>query len=114
MPETIVQNPGLSVTTYADGLADSSSLEFAGTDASSGTAEAMGVVHGDDCDIIYVVQDSNGSDLVTVTIHSPTGAGMKPLSPVIPCSEEDNSLVRVTNTSGSSADYVIVGYEVDS
>lgn len=113
MTERTISNPGLSAEVHADGLSDSGTLELEGADTPSGTCEATGVIYGGACDIEYLVRDSAGSVIVSVTLYSPTGAGVKPLSPAIPCSSDDRTSVRVTNTSGGAADYAIIGYEVD-
>ena len=112
MPEELISLDGPTFVASENNLADSSSLYADPGESSSNACEITGVIHGASCDVDFIIEDSGGSEIISVNIASPSGEGSKVLNPFIPLSDNERMKLKVTNTSGSGADFAIIGYEV--
>jgi hypothetical protein len=62
-------------------------------------------------DITLVVQDNLGNDQQTVLIESFSDSGISQQNQV-EISDQNNTLLRLENTSNNTADYIVTGVEV--
>lgn len=97
---------------YADGvndLADGEDWDVNPEDTPYGAVEIHSFVHGGGCDVKYL-QDKNqdGTYEINVTIDSLTGSGISQHNKV-QAGENAEEVIRITNTSGSPADFAITG-----
>ena len=97
---------------FADGideLADGSSWDINPTDTRFGAVEIHSFIHGGACDIVYL-QDKNqdGTYEIEVTLDSFTGEGVSQHNKV-QAGEDAEEIIRITNTSGSAADFAVTG-----
>lgn len=74
--------------------------------------EIHNIVHGAACEVELLVDpDDDGTYEVSVLLDTFTDEGISQGNE-IEASEDDNMLVRITNTSSGPSDYVVTGREI--
>ena len=100
------------ITVSATGVADGSDLIIDGSTASTGAIDVFELFGSAGCDVYREVDtDGDGTFEISVLIDQPTNNWHSQKN-ALSVSQAENTRIRITNTSGGSADFAAVGYEV--
>ena len=95
-----------------DGLANGSDFDIDPSDSDLGAFELHNIAHGGAVDVKLLADpDGDGSYEENVTLDSLSGSGVSQGNQ-IEASDDDNMLVRISNTSGGSIDVIVTGREI--
>lgn len=112
MPDEYINVAGRFFEAESDELADSGDFDVDPADSTTGAFEVHNIAHGAACDVKLLVDpDDDGTYEVSVTLDSFSGEGVSQGNQ-IEVAAADNMLLRITNTSGGAADFVVTGREV--
>ena len=90
-------------------LGDSDELIIDGTDSSTGAIDVTELAGTGDANVYREVDD--GSIIVSTLIEQPTDDWHSQKN-ILVVSQAENTSIRIVNTSGGNADYLVTGYEV--
>ena len=90
-------------------LGDSDELIIDGTDSSTGAIDVTELAGTGDANVYREVDD--GSIVVSTLIEQPTDDWHSQKN-ILVVSQAENTSIRIVNTSGGNADYLVTGYEV--
>lgn len=93
-------------------IVNGQSHDFDPSDTKTGAVEIHNIIHGDDCDVAILVDpDNDGTYERNVTLDSFTGAGISQGNQ-IELSDDDNMVLRISNTGTAAADFIVTGRQV--
>jgi len=100
------------ITVSGTGIADGSDLIIDGSSASTGAIDVFEIFGSAACDVFREVDtDEDGTFEVSVVIETPTN-NWHSQDNRLTVSQSQNSRIRISNTSGGTADYTAQGFEV--
>lgn len=95
-----------------DSLANAGTFDVNPADATSGGVEIHSIAHGGACDVTLLADpDGDGTYEEQVALDSLSGSGVSQGNS-IELSDDDNMVLRIENTSGGSADFIVTGREI--